>query len=1022
MTTPAPDSEEIPPDSGEHPSKIDPALFKAMPFSTPELERANKLQGSSSTSTEPNHALSVPPGWVLIALLPFEGHEPPRQVSDELAQAVWCAASSLWHPALLSSALELPRLEPIESPSPPGMRQIRVVAGGLWDQLPSGYRTQAEDSGSVLLESGTDRTRLIAEICTRLSADNSADLIESEEMANVARNFLAFGTVHWLLRDLTTAMGHSDSINYESLKRDLLSGAHDWRIGDWSSAINRLRSAFENLTQARERYYPVDAYLIDLCLIDSTMDEGVLAGPLEHPIAVSFLMSGQAIENQSLHDPERMAALRQAINDGWADVAGGTYAEAEDALLPLESILWQFRRGGDVYRLHLDDRSVETYARRRFGLHTRVPQIARRFGFRYALHMGFDAGKFPIPVETKRLWESPDGGSLESLTRPPIAADRPTQGWLLPWRIAATMRNDHIGVIPLVHWPKPVAPWFLDLRRTGSFSPVLGRWTTLNDFFHLTDRPYESLRPEPDQYQTPYLAQAVAKRESSPIGHLVRHHILRARYDAIRSIQALARAITLSSAGKVTDSSMTIEEPSFDEAESLIEMSRHDEAATALAAIEAWWPEILARGILANTPTNLATTLNDHRPGYLVFNPSSVSRHAPVVLPDAATNLQPEGPLRAAQFTDEGVYAVVDLPPFGFVWVPKLVNSENSAAVAGALTARGRQIRNESIEIEIDSATGGIRSLAAVGESTARLGQQLVMTGLLDAQGKSITSKMRAERFELDYGGPALVQATSSGSLIDPQKNIRLASFTERFRLWAGRPVLEIDIIVSDLDAAWLEQAADADPWSVYLACRWAWPDPSSMLRRGVFWSTEITDSERPETPEYFDISTRSQRTAILFKGFPYHRKHGSRMLDTLLIAGCESMRSFSFGTVLDLENPAHAAQEVMMPAPVIPVEDGPPLIGPSGWLAQADSKNVVISRLEFVERTGTDRAWGLAFHLLETAGHATRCRLRLFRNPSWARQVDFQGDTIIDLTVQEDTVLIDFTPYELVRIEATLG
>ena len=44
-----------------------------------------------------------------------------------------------------------------------------------------------------------------------------------------------------------------------------------------------------------------------------------------------------------------MAALRQAISDGWADVAGGTYTEAEDPLLPLESVLWQFRRGIEVY-------------------------------------------------------------------------------------------------------------------------------------------------------------------------------------------------------------------------------------------------------------------------------------------------------------------------------------------------------------------------------------------------------------------------------------------------------------------------------------------------------------------------------------------------------------------------------------------------------------------------------------------------------------------------------------------------
>ena len=86
-------------------------------------------------------------------------------------------------------------------------------------------------------------------------------------------DFLAFGTVRWMLRDLTIAMGHSDSINYESLARELLAGAHEWRIGDWSSAVNRLRSAFENLTQARERFYPVDAYLIDL-MLDRSRNEG----------------------------------------------------------------------------------------------------------------------------------------------------------------------------------------------------------------------------------------------------------------------------------------------------------------------------------------------------------------------------------------------------------------------------------------------------------------------------------------------------------------------------------------------------------------------------------------------------------------------------------------------------------------------------------------------------------------------------------------------------------------------------
>ena len=61
------------------------------------------------------------------------------------------------------------------------------------------------------------------------------------------------------------------------------------------------------------------------------------------------------------------------------------------------------------------------------------------------------------------------------------------------------------------------------------------------------------------------------------------------------------------------------------------------------------------------------------------------------------------------------------------------------------------------------------------------------------------------------------------------------------------------------------------------------------MLRRTVLLTPEMTELERPETPDAIDFSTRRQRTALLFGGLPYHQKHGSRMLDTLLVAGTET-------------------------------------------------------------------------------------------------------------------------------------
>jgi alpha-mannosidase len=145
-------------------------------------------------------------------------------------------------------------------------------------------------------------------------------------------------------------------------------------------------------------------------------------------------------------------------------------------------------------------------------------------------------------------------------------------------------------------------------------------------------------------------------------------------------------------------------------------------------------------------------------------------------------------------------------------------------------------------------------------------------------------------------------------------------------------------------------------------------------------------------------------------------------MLDTLLVAGPEMHRSFSLGVVLDLEYPFHAAQDAITPARVLSMEEGPPGFGTTGWLAKLDHKGVAVSRLEFAETTRDGKGWGLIFHLLEASGQAARCRLRLFRNPTSARQVDFLGETVIDLSIQDDAVLIDLTPHEVARIEVTMA
>lgn len=971
------------------------------------MEESSNLGASAPATAEHAVAPESSPGRRvrLIALIGSDGQEPPADQSDQAALATWAAVSALWHPALLARVDCLPRIESIDSPSPPDAGDLRVLAGGFADRLPSGYRTQAEDAGAILLEGQADRLGLVREILERLEPGAALGPPESQP---VALDFLALGTARWWLRDLTVGMGHLDALDVESLTRELLAGARAWRAGDSPGATNRLRAGFELLTQARERFYPVDAYIVDICLVNPSTLAADLADPLDARAPVSLLAPARAIEALAAQAPELVGRIREAVTEGWVDVIGGSYDEVDEPLRPFESILWQFRHGGQVYRQHLDERNVETLARRRFALYPLLPQLGKRVGYRFALHLAFDAGRFPLRSESKRLWESPDGTSLEALLRAPLAADRAAQGGVLPWRLARAMKDDHVATLPLVHWPRPVAPWFLDLRRVAAYSPVLARWVTINDYFHLTDRPYESFQPAIDEYVMPYLAQEVAQGSTMPIAQRAAHVRLRARLDGLAWLHAVSAALAPEEAAS---GPLEAAQPAI---EPQLETGGLEQARTALDRLEPSAAARLAQRV-AGSPTG-------SRAGYLVFNPLCVPRRAAVLLPEAAADLRPEGPLRAAQFTEQGVWAVIDLPAFGYAWVPRETAINAPPAPLGALSARGRTLRNEAIEVEVDATTGGLRSIHAAGEPTARLGQHLVIAGLTAADGKPAASQMRADSFEVEYGGPALVQAISRGTLLDPRGQAALARFEQRYRLWSGRPALDLSITLCDLDPAWLERAARSDPWSHFLACRWAWPDSESMLRRTSLLGPELTEVDRPETPDVLDISTRRQRTALLFGGLAHHRRHGPRMLDTLLVAGRETRRAFELGVVLDLEHPFHAALDQTGPVYVVPVETGPPRAGPAGWFFLVDHRAVAVTRVAYLDRSGDGRGWGLAFHLLETAGRPARCRLRLFRTPLWARQTDYHDELLVDLPIDGDAVQVDLTPREMARVDVTLG
>ena len=291
-------------------------------------------------------------------------------------------------------------------------------------------------------------------------------------------------------------------------------------------------------------------------------------------------------------------------------MAGGTWGEADDPFLPWSSLAWQYARGSVAYRAHLDDRNIETLARRRYGFYPQFPQVARRFGIRYAWLVALDAGRFPLVPESKRQWAAPDGTTLEAITRPPSPPTAPLRGrgspgrW--PNRCATTAP-------PPCRWPagpEPVAPWFDDFRRSSRFAAVLGRWVTANDYFRLSDRPFEEVTHAPDDLATPYLSQAAARRDPSPIAERAAHVRRRAALDSLLA----AEALTASLLGKNDEAIDPGLEARIEGETGAVDPLVAGEIDRQLAARAA----VLARSIVGGAAPV--------RPGYVVFNFLGVPR------------------------------------------------------------------------------------------------------------------------------------------------------------------------------------------------------------------------------------------------------------------------------------------------------------------------------------------------------------------------------------------------------------
>lgn len=918
----------------------------------------------------------------------------PLQLDADEVAAWLNGYTVLWHPAALAGAIGPPQVAVSYDHDRPRPHAVYCLPRGGHLFQPDDWRARAEQAPAYVFESTADREETLARLLDVLPR-SAADEPLSNLPAEVVRPFWGLGFGYLLLDGLYEAADHQRLLDESAFWADVTAAvaaaaSHDPAYRD------HLRAAAEKLAYARQQIHSQNLYWVEFVRPDPTDLGAAWPQSLQAGRPVCVVGSGELFERLAEEHPERFAELRSKLAPdlpGAVELACGAYREREDALLPVESQLWNLRQARQVVR-RLFGVEPAVYARTLSAFHPQLPGWLQHLGYKHALLIAPDGARLPTLRSTAVNWPGPDGRSVDAFCREPLPAHDLLTFFNLAYYLYQTFGQDAAPTLALLHTGRPACAPYHDLLALSDLAAVFGEFTTLGRYFtEATTGDY--IGPQhADDFAADYLDDRVTRqKQPAVVSGFARHLRLRRRLDAAATLAGLYRAVTPHPTAE--DDDLLAE---LAATETVLEMAGANlgpEAAEPLVgrldALEAAWARKLA--------ARLQTRAAEGQPGLLVFNPCNFTRRVALELTGWAGPIPLADPVKAVEFADGTARLVVEVPPLGFAWVPR--GGTAPPPRPRLKLAEGLTVRNEFFECDVDSETGGIRSFRDLRTRHTRFALQLVYNP---------GSRMVARDVSVTHAGTALGEIVSSGELLDDHDEV-LAGFRLRLRAWLGRPALELRL---ELD---IRRPPIGYPWHGYYAARFGWRDERAVLFRGVNGANTQTGITRPVSPDYLEVRLGAERSFLFTGGLPFLQRHGDRMVDVILVPEGEQTRTFDLLLSTDKEVPMQTAIGWVSPVPVVETDKGPPHFGATGWLGHVDMPGLILTRLEPCPAgPGADRA--VAARFVETTGFAGTAELRFARDPSRAWLIDGRDQPLQPLTLSGDAVLLDYSAGETVRVK----
>ncbi len=953
---------------------------------------------------------------------------------DAEANQLLSAWSALFHPALLEKSGHIPRWESATG-CPYEINATFVLVPPCCEELlPSDWIEKQEEKGISILRDFADREEILAKIFERLEiGDHGFD-------AEYVADFLALGTAYFLTDMLVRHLRYMSMLDDTQLANRVFDSIKAYREGNKEKAVENLKDAFETVSQSKEYFYPTQSYLLDLLLITpSTTGESFrkLLGELDQ---VNLFLSNRDLETLPEKNPETFAVLKAACDAGKVRLIADDSEEHSLRLLPLLDVADQVLEGLSVYR-ELLGVTPKVYGRLKTGLTPFHPQLLRLAGYEGAIFFApLDGWKLNEHTQSKMIWKGVDGSKIDALIRYPMNPSSNEEFFDLPTRLGQVIDNDHAATVVFARFPGQKARWLEDLLRMNRHAQALGKFSGIDEYF--ADTPSSGAVQQLDfgKYPGNALSEAARNEESDPVSRWFAHYVVHAekiRRSALTTLLAMlgkpaadhpVPALAEAICGKITDQGVLSDTPQRDR-----EQSDH------------------LAGFLAGAEAPVRQTA---QPSIFLANPWSWPRRAFLDVSDWPELPPEESPIVLARQNDKRKEIVVDVPPLGYAVIerPAAVESEKQPTPKKKgvpflkslfgnpvsdqatkstkpliekqeqkLDAKSKRtiyrLQNEFFEANVDATIGLLRSLFTNEHRNNRLSMQLGFRMPKELRKKDHRDAdnpnhgyagMAVDEIVVERIGPITGRLRINGRLVCPDGCVA-ATFSETLTVRRTSRIIEFDI-----ELAPVMEPGDS-PWDSYYAIRTAWSDNTLDVRGGLGSGSHLLTADVLQAPQFLELRGEKSSLTFLTGGLPFHRKFGERQLDTILIPKGEFMRKFRFGIGVDLAYPIPASLEFLnnpddLACPVLK-----PPRNPVSWLFHVEAKNVVALHWEPLFEDG--KRIGLRVFLLETEGRKAHFAFRSFKPPKQALKTDLLGNTIKELKVDDDSVLIDMHGHELLPL-----